>query len=92
MKTKSIILAVLLISSISLAYAGAPKRTLSLQASMGKILVMPVFEETPDSLSSENMELLSSVRENRLHRIYDLTSMTKPEPVIEEAIPSLEKK
>ncbi len=81
MKTQNIIAAlVLTIATVSVSLASSPCRVLTFKDSFGRNFTMPVKEEVAeDTVPIEIAREFQKARMEEVNRVFDLSSITKPE-------------
>ncbi len=79
MKTKIFITAAAILFSINLATAGSKERTLSFRDALGRTLSMPVMEEKAEASPFDTQAEFSRIRSNNISRVFDISTMSKPE-------------
>ncbi|MFO7978032.1 MAG: hypothetical protein R6U64_05180 [Bacteroidales bacterium] len=80
MKTKLIFAALLFVFTATFAQANSSKKMLHLVDSFGRHLFMPVqADEAPEALPFDAADIFHRTRMADVNKIFDLSTMTKPE-------------
>ena len=85
MKAKMIITAAAIIFSITTAMANPTETTLTFWSSLGQKLTQPIMPEAAEPIPAEVANNSESIRNENIHRVFDLSKLTKPE--VEEELP-----
>lgn len=81
MKTQNIIAAIILtIATVSVSLASSPGRVLTFKDALGRNFTMPVKEEVAEDVIPYEIACeFQKARMEDVNRVFDLSSMTKPE-------------
>ncbi len=86
MKAKMIITAAAIIFSITATMANPTETTLTFWNSFGQKLIQPIMpEEAAEPIPFEVEKEIKNIRNETIHRVFDLSELTKPE--VEEELP-----
>ncbi len=86
MKAKILITAASILFSIGIASANPTATQLTFFDSMGRMLIQPIMtEEATEALPFEIETEIEKIRKESIHRIFDISELSKPE--VEEELP-----